>query len=58
MKLAVKLRQARAQAKAKKRRAAQSPQVLEVSGAEAREESAGHLGSSGSGQVSWGRPDG
>ena len=48
--------QARAQAKAKKRRAAQPPQVLEVSGAEAREESAGHLGSSGSGQVRWGRP--
>ena len=49
-------RQARAQAKAKKRRAAQLPQVLEVSGAEAREESAGHLGSSSSGQVRWGRP--
>ena len=48
--------QPRAHAKAKKRRAAQLPQTLEVSGAEARGESAGHLGSSGSGQVRWGRP--
>ena len=47
--------QVHTQAKAKKRRAAQLPQVLEVSGAEAREESAGHLGSAGSGQVRWGR---
>ena len=49
-------RQDRSQAKAKKRRAAQLPQVLEVSGAEAQEESAGHLGSSGTGQVRWSRP--
>ena len=49
-------RQARAQAKAKQRRAAELPQVLEVSGAEAQDESAGHLGSEGSGQVRWGRP--